>query len=366
MSTLTWQEGVALDVLGVMLGRGSLPSFQGYTPPASPRAAFVQAVGERIVRRCLEELVRRGGWRPRTVLRDGRRVAGSVFEPELGSGFDLRFTESTARFAEQAARQLPLLSAVEGPARKAGTGKRQLRDMLIVTGNAPGDWLFFALVEENLPRLALSQEALTAIVPRIRQCSPLAFLLGLGGSGQLTDTHDRLRRLLAPSAVRLVECLDELFAQRWRAALALERGLAEAAVVSHDAFVRRWTNVSQVLHAWLAVLDEHRRLDLARAQMGALADWAVALAHRPDLRLSVRSWSLSRSVRDLEQAAEALASAVSLVDALDGRADEMRAQRYGDERYEEAQLFLQDHALIVEPCREELRGMARQLRGLIG
>jgi hypothetical protein len=367
MSGLTWQEGVALDVLGVLLGRGPLPSFEGYTAPTQLRPAFTQVVADRIVRRCLEELVRRGGWRPRTVLRGGQRTTGSVFEGALQQDFDFRFTECTQRFAEQATRQLPLLSESTA-GRKAGTGKRQLRDMLIVTGTAPGDWLFLALVEENLPKLALPQEALAALIPRLRQGSPLAYLLALGGSGQLVDNTERLRRLLAPNAVRLVECLDDLFVQRWRRVLMLEPGLrSDPDASAHlEAFVRRWLNLTQVQREWLALLDTHRRLDLARPLMLVLVEWGAVLSERKELRQSVRQWSNARSVRELDQAASAVAASVSLVDVLEAHGDEMRAQRYGDERYEEAQLYLRDLEEIMGSRREELRGMDRQLRGVIG
>jgi hypothetical protein len=363
--TLTWQEGVALDVLGILLGRGALPSFEDYTPPAQLRPAFTQVVADRIARRCLEELVRRGGWRPRTVLREGQRRRGTVFEPSLQQDFDFRFTECTQRFADQATRQLPLLSR-ETSARKAGTGKRQLRDMLIATGTAPGDWLFLAIVEENLPRLALSQEALSALLPRLRQCSPLAYLLALGGSGQLVDSTERLRRLLAPGAVRLVECLDDLFVSRWRRTLEQAQRADSGAAAQHEAFVRRWLNLTQVQREWLSLLDEHGRLDLARPLMVALVAWGGVLSERKELRQAVRQWSNAHAVREVDQAASAMADSVSLVDVLEGHGEEMRAQRYGDERYEEAQLYLRDLDEIVASKREELRGIARQLRGVIG
>lgn len=372
---LTWQEGQRLDVLGALLGRGQIPPLRELAAGLSSggaRPELGRVMMERIVRHCTSELVHRGGWRERTVLRQRRRVSGRIFDADLNHGFDFRFTECTAKLAEISTHQLLSISVrwqetVSHGNRQDGTvrgSKRLVRDLLVIHGTAPGDWLFFTILAENITRLPLPDDLADEMATRLCSGSPLLWLLTLGGAGTADNAAQRLSPLVEPHAVRLVECGCDLI--RARLHRTLERSLA-VHTTSIAAAVRRWTTMAGVLAGWLSALDEHHRLDLARSLMGAMSDFASsARLTRDDLRMMQQRIAPVRSVQELSQLSGALAGALDIASALSRTRDAMRDERYGDERYEEAQLFLRDFEEIFEPSQARLQQIVRELRGTIG
>jgi hypothetical protein len=48
------------------------------------------------------------------------------------------------------------------------------------------------------------------------------------------------------------------------------------------------------------------------------------------------------------------------------RRDELAGERYGDERYDEAQVYVGEADRVLTPARRQVEGVARALSGVIG
>jgi hypothetical protein len=356
-------EGDALGLLDALLGRGR-PQMTDHTPLEDARPALLEIAADRIARACLELLARGGGWRSRALLRDGERAQGRVFDRELNAGFELRFTEATQRLFVNAARSLPALSSasrrslVRGGDQRAG--KRFARELVPTEGTAPGDWLFYALVDQNIGRFGLSPDAQLAATRRLRRGSPLALLMRLETTETRADATTRLASLLQPRAQRIPECLGERLVKAWRGALT--EALRPA--VDVDAFTARWTAAAAVLGGWLDALRAARRLDLAGPLLELVA-WLVTdgLATDGDLRQHLRRRSGAARIEDGDRALAAIADVTALGAELNAVQDELLEHRYGDTGWTEAQLFgrlwddhLRAHAGLAAEVTRALRG----------
>ena len=87
------QEGHALEVLD-LLCRGRALRINAKEPLTRPRPELTEVAGRRIAASILRVLVE-GGRRERTVLRDGRRVDGRIWDRELLRDFSLRFSAAS-------------------------------------------------------------------------------------------------------------------------------------------------------------------------------------------------------------------------------------------------------------------------------
>lgn len=377
---LSWPEGLALETLTALLGAGATPSGESLaSAPAlgtvSPTLAYVMA--DRIARRCLQELVVRGGGREHSVLRDGLRASGRIYDEALLGDFDFRFTECSRKLAEVIA--LDLIGAsihwqqrqrTSAPSAVSPRNHRKMaREWLLTANTAPGDWLFLALVEANLPKIPLPPDLAAEIVSRIHSASPLAWLLSLAGAADMPAALSRCRPLLRPEAVRLLECTVDLQHERLAGALgALWRTQISPPPSSNTEpslpLLQRWSAVGRQLSGLVAALEEHRRLDLARPLMSALAGLAEELPDQPKLQMQRRV--ATRSAQALSALCEGIASALDALTPLLQARDRMRAERYGDDRYEEAQLFFAAFDALLLPAVPKLQASVRSLRGVVG
>lgn len=124
----------------------------------------------------------------------------------------------------------------------------------------------------------------------------------------------------------------------------------------------------RVLERYVERLDAHGRLDLARPLCRALARllseaWAgppteVARRLAYDAGLSQRS--------QLDALRRGLARIVAIGGRLSALREMLAGERYGDPRYEEAQVYLEVHDTLLRPHLGRLDALARELTGRLG
>lgn len=313
-------------------------------PPqlAHPPLSLCVEASRRINRLCLKFLVQSGGATPRTVLRGGERVRGCLWDRPLKTGFQLRFGVATTHLWSRWA-QTPLLNT----SRKVR--RRRLRNWLPIYDCDTGDWIVFARLRSHLNRIGWTAVASEALDRRCLKLSPLAALAAL--RVEVDDAAHFLAQLVAPHAVRVVECVDAWLIRQWRQRLSvLTHGNIEP--VEIDA-------ATAVIDGWYTVLDAAGRCDLARALMQVTHEWIVRtdahevrtrVGRRPD-RIVVRA--------ALARLADAAARPVAIRGAL-------MNQRYGDARYAEAQLFLADYDAYFAEAAPIFDHFGRTMRGVIG
>lgn len=334
---LTGEAAVRMRWLDAMLGPPLKVPRTIPRPLKNPPLSLCTQASRRISRHCLRFVLRSGGHTPRTVLRDGERLRGCLWDATLKGAFHLRFSVATTHLW---ARWDPAALEVGAEKRRA----QRIRKLLPKTDSDTGDWLVFALLHRNLPNLGLTNSITEAL--RVR-CLQLSSVLALAELTPLAPCAP----LLEPRAVRLVECLDPYFIAGWRRQLAqITTGRVDAGLV-HQVRAR--------LAEWVELLDTRQRLDLARAVMIVLAGWADGF-DASAVREAVARRGDRRFVRDR------LAELAEIGVRLGELRQQMGAVRYGDERYAEAQLFLADYDLYFATRAERCSQIARILRRVIG
>jgi hypothetical protein len=336
-----------------------------------PRPVFARLAAQRMAQAAVRFLVDGGGWRARTVLRDGRRVSGRVWDPALNEGFTLRFG-ATRGFWLAAGRTLHACArgrATPGGTSGAGEGvrrqRRTVRDMIPAAGqDATGDWILYALAARNLDAFDLDLELREALRRKLRTSSPLALLLALDGHGaQPVELRDRLAVLVRAPGSRIVECLDDALLAAWIAAW-------DGQLVAYEPIgqiAARLAGAALTLETWFALLDAARRLDLARPivrYLRTIVDQVVRTG-APTLRANGLSRLWWQSPREAAGLLTTVVRFLALAETVLRRRDELAADGYGDPRYEEAQLFLGLSTPLVEP-RDRLAGLQNGLSGIIG
>ncbi len=348
-----------------MLCRGHAVRIVPSEPVAQPRAELSEIAGRRIAATCLRVLTV-GGRRERVVLRDGRRVRGRIWDAARSHGFRLRFTaashelwvQTTVRLAELARPDAVVEG--EGSSRRA---RRQIRRIIKVAETDTGDWLVYALAARNLARVRLPAEIREDLDRRLCLGSPLAILFTLTDVVERPGTAALLDRLLDGPAVVLVECLEDLLAEQWCEQIAEAMRVATA-----ERRTERLGAVAAVLEAWVDLLDERGRLDLCRPIGLAFARLlAGAWAGAPDevaQRLRSGASVIQRARRD--ELERALARVVRVGERLQGLRERMAGERFGDPRYEEAQVYLELHDLLLRPLQRRLAALVNLLTGRLG
>lgn len=319
----------------IMTGRGRI-----VTPlPALdvlPISCAVQA-GRRLSRHALQFLVASGGVRARTVLRDGERVRGQIWSPALKGAFHLRFSQATTR-----------LWLRWHPEELATTSekvrRRRMRRWVPEHDVDTGDWIVLARLLDHHRAFGWQVEIAETVQRWCRRLSPLAALAALDGQRSFEP-------LLSPAGVRIIECVDDWIRPRWRAQLdAALRGSVDLVTLQRCA---------HAIGQWIDVLDEFERLDLARALLMTFGAW-VAEQDAVELRAWVSRQPDRRVLR------EAAAKLLDLGQRLADLRQRMGAQRFGDPRYAESQLFLADYDAHFAPHAPTCAQLARRLRGVIG
>lgn len=348
-------EGYALDFAeGLISGRWRLPP-----APISlktPRVALAAAASERIGKGALRRLTDEGGHRERAALRQGRRIRGRIWDEALNEGFRLRYTSATTDLWRMGIRVVPMMLSEEGmrPSQMRSTVRKWIKGQ----GTDVGDWLVYYLLGASARRLPASALWLDEIQRRLVVGSPLCALAALQCDDDQSPHHS-LAALVSLPGARLVECLEGSLIERWLMAL----GTAPANAP-------QWRGRAEALNRWLTALDEGRRLDLASGVMRLLPRWLEAvLARAPHLEgpqavaAALRPPTASARERQLEMAA--VASIFEVGDRLLALRREMASARYGDERYEEAQLYLAGYERWLAPAQGRINATARHLRGVI-
>lgn len=365
---LTADEGAALAVLQALLGRARADAVRAGVRPEPLRAELVTVGARHLAVAAMRYLVEGGGYRERPVLRGGVRKAGRAWDGDLADGFAPRFTDASRRLWLEAAAHLPELAARPSGATADADGERRhrrtLRDMVAVKDTDTGDWIFFALAAQSLPSFRLAPQDAQSLVRKLRQGSPLAMLLGLDGEGTEPELAAQLAPLFAPPTVRILECVEDRLVAAWLS----EADTAWATRNDPAAKTARWTVLGRVLHAYVDAADAARRLDLTRPVM-RLARGLVAATFKAGgdaTRAAVSGLPGVRTVRERDDLLGAIAWVTELGPRLLRLREVLAAERYGDERYAEAQVFVRMADDALAPARRRLDDLARALGGVVG
>ncbi len=338
--------------------------------PAAPATLTPELVDvglKRLASHCLDFLLRAGGHRERTVLREGRRVRARLWDDASSGAFRLQLSA--------ASREVWALLLKPAPRRRGnvkGLSAKRIRarsaqDRGPRMGGV-GDWLFFALAQANLARGRLggwnAQDVLALLEVELGLLSPLATLGSLrprtpGGQ----ELPLWLGKLAQPACAPVLESMDDALVGWWtdrlRAALELRPLGARAECLA---------GAGRVLSGYLDALDAARRADLCRALMRLSVVLASELlaGTADEVRQTVIHRAPPRSMAQRDEATQAAASVAALGTRLLDLRDEMAACGYGDERYEEAQLYVADADALLVPARERLLTVAHALGGQLG
>lgn len=376
MSTLrlTASEGEALRVAEVLVGKVKTASFPSRIAVDAPGPALCEAVGRTLAASCLQLLLSSGGGEERVVLREDhgvwRRRSGRLWDPGLNALFDVRFGRSARAFWWSATQRLVPLAHRK---RRVATPQEALitrEDRKVVKETAPdgfdgvGDLLFFALAHEHIGGLGLPPGLEEELRHELRCASPLALLLG-PDDPEIDHAAARglLHTLTAPAPMRCVECVDDLLVEAWLVRF--------RTTIIHSAergeFLARLRAFNRVLRTWLSLLDGAGRMDLSRSVLRFLA--LVPTRGLPvslDLRNHCLRLPGTTSIAQRDEALRAIADVLDLRLVLDDSLRTLGAERYGDDRYEEGQLFLRMHDAELSPARGGLDAMARTVSGVVG
>jgi hypothetical protein len=359
---LRYEEGEALRVLEALLGlTGSLALKPEFSLP-EVRDVLLEVGADRNRRAVQRTLTEEGGFRERQFLRDGVRVSGRVWDGALGDGLRLRYTHATQALWLGLTRALP---ALQGKSQSAERKQpRNLRELVPQGTYGTGDLLFFALADGNLGAFTLPSEDRLALSRRLRAASPLAALFALDAEGTEDELRARFTALTERPAARVVECLEERLTARWVNVLGRTwRTWEEPAKL-----VVRWQTHARVLRAWLGALDQARRLDLARPllRLAAALPTEVFGADGDAVRQKLSATMGLRNLRERDDLLAAVAAVVAVGTELVRRREALGQERYGDDRYGEAQVFLRDVQTLLQPARRGLDDVARALTATLG
>ncbi|MBK9757324.1 MAG: hypothetical protein IPO88_28260 [Nannocystis sp.] len=359
-------EGHALEVLD-MLCRGRAVRIVPGQPVAEPRAELVELAGRRIAASCMRALAL-SGRRERVVLRAGRRVRGRIWDAARSAGFRLRFTAASFELWVQTTQRLAEVTresevvAGEGGSKRV---RRQIRRIIKIAETDTGDWLLYALAVRHLGRVDMPPEIREELGRRLSLGSPLATLFALEDrvvESELT-LAEQLDRLIDPSAVVLVECLDDLLAAQWA-----EQVTAAMRVTPGERRIDRLDAIGRVFEVWVDRLDANGRLDLCRSLVLAFARLlAGAWAGEPEevaQRVLAGASLIQRAQRDA--LLRALARVLRVGERMAAAREQLAREGFGDPRYEEAQLVLELHEELLRPQLRPLAALVNRLTGRIG
>ncbi len=355
----TWQEGVLLAGLEVLLGRRrDVPEGVGQSL-TDPRPEVLRAGADRMARSALAWLCTEGGQRERLVVRSGERVRVRPWTE--GEGVSLRFAAASRSLWVDGVRVLSALRGGEAEAR--GLGDLWGRWLQGVPHDT-GDWLVAWQAAASLGAWRLPEGGRLWALTRLRGVSPWVRLAFPGGRSEPGVLQKSLKALVRPGTPqRVVELVEDRLAAAWSTqfrALWQRRDPIEARIED-------WSGLGATLTAWLELLDGAERLDLARpvatavgsACRGIFAEGGEAVRQSLD-RAGVRS------VVERDALREAVRAAVWPGVWLVRRRDALLAEGYGSERYAEAQVLAADIDRTLGPLRGRLEGIGLALSNTVG
>jgi hypothetical protein len=129
----------------------------------------------------------------------------------------------------------------------------------------------------------------------------------------------------------------------------------------------RWRSMASVILGYVTAADRACRMDLARVVMRFVVTLCTeVLAGGGDLvRGRIASNPGLRNVRERNELLSQVERVVSIGNDLLRRRDGLAGERYGDDRYEEAQLYLRAMADVLTPARRSIDDVARALSSTI-
>lgn len=361
-----WREGQSLQFLDALLNRGRADALTEPVALDALRPELLRYGAKRIARSCVRWLVEGGGWRARQVLREGRRVSGRAWDAALDAGFALRFTDATRRLWLDGMAVIPGLVGRSGAREVAD--ERGLRAGLAALAppeeTATGDWIFAAIASSALPGFRLAPRDEGVLQRALRAASPLVTLAAPAPDAPPAAFERAAARLVDGPAARVLECAEDRVARAWsREAAEAMRATAEA-----DALALRWQALGAAMQSLCDAADRAGRADLCRPAAKAVAAMLTTTfaAGGESARRALSQARGLRSVRDRDALLAAVGRVAGVGVWLLRRRDSLGAERYGDARYEEAQVLLRDVDGILGPVRREVEGLARAMTSEIG
>lgn len=363
-------EGDALRIAELLVGHGR----SGALPPTidvkEPSDALSEAVARTVAAGCLQFLLSKGGSKERLALRDGRRKSGRLWDGAQNDLFDMRFTRATRTFWLTVTRELVPLSHRKRRPPTPEQAQVTRSDRSVVKGVAPqgfdgvGDLVFFALAHEHAASLQLPPALEEGLRHELRRAVPLPLLFGPDDPDiDERAAHALLRTLMAPGPLRVLECIDDALVDAWVSRFRFVLIHADDRV----AFLAHMRAFSRTLQTWLTLLNEARRFDLARAVVRFVA-MIPSRAMPPGL--DVRNHALrlpgTASIAERDEALRTMLGVLDLRLTLDAVRAELVEQRYGDERYDEAQIVVRMLDEELGPARAAVDALARTLSGNVG
>ncbi len=318
--------------------------------PTQLRAEVVAVGAERMLLTCMRMLVTEGGRNQQTVIREGRRVRGRIWDPGVLDSLKLEFTQATHDLWMGLCRDLETFSRggleVGGGALRSAA--RVIRKVVRTRETASGDWVVYALLLLHLPRTPISDELQREFRRRICAGSPLARLLALADpeARSLGRTEERLAGLLAPANSPMLTCLGDRLVDTWT-------GVVTDLWKTSDGgnFRVGCAMADRMLQGYLRALRSHGRLDLATPLMRLLA--TIVSEIMPGTPDHERGRTLAlHPPASMAERDETLRAARRLLDFTPTLADlrqQLGQQRYGDPGYEQAQVFLRDAEIFLDP-----------------
>lgn len=358
-------EARALEVLDLML-RGRQVRI-AVDVPTQLRSEVLDVGAQRLLMTSMRLLVEQGGRREQTVLKDGRRVRGRIWDPGVLDDLKLEFTEAThglwlglCASLEDFSRSG--LQADGGAVRSAA---RVVRKAVRTQTTASGDWLVYTLFLLNLDKTSISHELQHEFRRRLTAGSPLARLFHLADpkARKLPDTIARLKPLMDPQSLPICTCLGDLLVDTWSSRIA-------AIWKTHDNgdFRVQSAMADRVLRAYLHLLQVHQRLDLAVPLMrlvGCLV--SEVLPGSPDHeRRRALAIHPPKTMVERDQTLTAASRLFDFVPELSALRDELSQERYGDPRYEQAQVFLEASEQFLDSHLPRAESLRLGLSGALG
>jgi hypothetical protein len=343
-------EGYALSILDA-LAAGKRPHPLPAEKALEPSEELIRVGAERLSISMLRSLAA-GGSRERTVLRGGRRVSGRIFDSAVNGGFRLHFTAASKDLWLGITHALLRQRGIEGI------------QQVPVEGTRDGDWLFYATAQQNLERIAAEPPADAPIQKRLRSGSPLVVLACLSpAQPQRASVESHVRRLMHPASLRVLECLDDRLLARWDARV---RDVVLRAP-SVDRLAAGANACASVLESYLACLDGAGRLDLAVTLMRFAVRLATRILDEPAdaVRAHLTERLRPRTMRERADALGAVARIAQVGRTLGEHRRRLASIRYGEDRWEEGQLFIASYDAIVAPEAGRVADMALGLSGAI-
>jgi hypothetical protein len=358
-------------VAEILVGKTRGERFMQAPAAAIPSEALRLAVARVLAVGVLRFFMASGGQRARAVLRPdangiGRRQRGRLWDPALNVDLDPAFSPMAfALVWNLSTIVLPLAQkrAEQSVLIELSRDERKiLKKAVTSSAKTAFDHALCALALEHRGGLRLPDVVDDAVRRGLLAASPFCALMLAdepAGPGPANDVD--VDALCAPGVMRLLEVADDAVAAAFCKRL---RHLWSRSSDGKE-FIARCQAFVRVLQTLLRALDESMRLDLVGPIARLVANIPEALPHDARARLLQRPGVTTMADRD--RTVEALQGICDLALALDDVRARMQDERYGDDRYDEAQLTLRvlDDTLGAKQ-REAVAAFRRALSGAVG